>query len=118
MSNHRTYTVGRAARVFAVLGNPHRLRVAARLARCCRPGASCCAPADVSRCVGDLSRGLGIAPATLSHHIKELQSAGVIRCSRRGRHVDCCIDVQTVRTLAAFLSGLVPAPTAAEGARR
>lgn len=115
MSKYRTLSLGDAARVFSALGNPHRLRVAARLARCCRTGASCCTPALVSRCVGDLSQGLGIAPATLSHHLKALRAAGVIRCSRRGRHVDCCIDARTIHRLAAFLVGLVPEPTAANG---
>lgn len=72
----------------------------------------------MSRCVGEIAQGLKIAPATLSHHLKELQSAGAIRCSRRGRNIDCCIDLDTVNRFAAFFAELVPAETAAPTCER
>jgi ArsR family transcriptional regulator len=34
---------------------------------------------------GRISEALGLAPATLSFHLKELKSAGLVRCERQGR---------------------------------
>ncbi|MFM9995367.1 MAG: ArsR/SmtB family transcription factor [Phycisphaerales bacterium] len=113
MSKYRNHQIERFAALFAALGNPHRLRVFLKLAACCPPGTACCDAQDMSRCVGEIAQGLKIAPATLSHHLKELQAAGAIRCSRRGRNIDCCIDLETVNRLAAFFGGPVPAKAAA-----
>jgi ArsR family transcriptional regulator len=54
------------------------------------------------RCVGGLGRDLGLAPSTVSHHIKELREAGLIRVERRGQNIHCWIDSDVVRSLADF----------------
>jgi len=53
-------------------------------------------------CVGELGKDLGIAPSTLSHHIKELRRAGLIRMERRGQKIDCWIDPATLKALKEF----------------
>ena len=65
----------------------------------------------MSRCVGEIGEDLGIAPSTLSHHVKELQAAGLISCTRRGQNIDCCIDRESLRRLAAFFRRLAPDET-------
>ncbi len=55
-------------------------------------------------CVGDMGEGMGIATSTLSHHIKELRRAGLIRMQRSGQRVECWVDPQTLRDLSEFFS--------------
>jgi DNA-binding transcriptional ArsR family regulator len=38
----------------------------------------------------------------LSHHIKELSRAGLIRMERRGQHVDCWVEPAVVEELSRF----------------
>jgi ArsR family transcriptional regulator len=58
--------------------------------------------------VGDLSKGLSIAPSTVSHPIKELHRAGLIRTRRRGRQVACWIDPEILHRLRGFF--IAPGP--------
>ncbi|MFQ5653584.1 MAG: ArsR/SmtB family transcription factor [Planctomycetota bacterium] len=102
MSNHRTDHLKRFAAMFAALSNPNRLRIFQRLVACCRPGTACDAGAPGCHCVGDLGEGLDIAPSTLSHHIKELQRAGLINMERRGQRVECWVSPDLLRELADF----------------
>jgi ArsR family transcriptional regulator len=110
MSNYRTdVDVDEAAARFQALASPARLQLFLRLAACCQaPGGGCCDPEDVRRCVGELGAGLDLAPSTVSHHLKELRRAGLIRCERRGRFVDCWVDPETLRDLRRWFE--VPPP--------
>ena len=60
------------------------------------------AEAGVSACVGDLGRDLDIVPSTVSHHIKELHRAGLVRMERRGQKIECWVDPVILRDLALF----------------
>lgn len=101
MSNIRTLDPERFAEVFRALANPHRLGIFLRLARCCRAGESSTAD-DVGACVAEIGQGLDLAPSTVSHHLKELRRAGLIRMERRGKTVECWVDSRTLETLAVF----------------
>jgi ArsR family transcriptional regulator len=57
--------------------------------------------------VGALGGDLDIAPSTVSHHVKELQQAGLIRMERRGQRVECWVDPETLGGLAAFFQNSV-----------
>ena len=102
----------RLAEAFKALSNPNRLRIFLQLMNCCTPGTVCSAEgvtADLvttdhvtKSCVGDLGEGLAIAASTLSHHIKELNRAGLIHMERRGQHIDCWVDPDTVDELNRF----------------
>jgi ArsR family transcriptional regulator len=85
------------------LSNSGRLEVFRQLALCCERGTSCGTDEQaMRRCVGELGRDLGLAPSTVSHHIKELRQAGLIRVERRGQNIHCWIDSDVVRSLADF----------------
>ncbi len=43
-------------------------------------------------CVGELGRGLGIGAPTVSHHLKELTRAGLIRTRKRGQNTECWVS--------------------------
>ena len=59
-----------------VLADPRRFEILKRIA------ASQCTACS------DLRAACPITPATLSHHLKELESCGLIEISRRGKFVD------------------------------
>ena len=102
MSNSRNQDLEWYAQVFRALSNPNRLRLFLRLASCCAPGMRCCADSEASACVGELGEDLGIAPSTVSHHIRELRQAGLIRMQRQGKHVECWIEPAALRKLEEF----------------
>ncbi len=95
---------------FKALGNPHRLALFSRLASCCPPGTSCSPEEAVRLCIGRLGEDLDISPSTLSHHIKELNRAGLVQMARKGKQVECWVDARTLEQLAAFFGGLTLKP--------
>ena len=103
MSNYRTKDTERFAEMFKALSNPNRLTIFLRLASCCALGDSCSTDTEPCECVGELGRDLGIAPSTVSHHIKELHRAGLIRIERRGQNVECSAEPESLHALATFL---------------
>ena len=64
-----------AARVFAALADPSRLRVLAVLA-------------DEQRCVCDIQSAAPMAANLLSYHLRTLRETGLIEGERRGRFVE------------------------------
>lgn len=99
MSN---YNSDQLSGLFKALSNPHRLQLFERLMSCCAPGIRCDTEHAVKFCVGELGEGLDIAPSTLSHHLKELNRAGLVQMERRGKNVDCWVDPAVLNMLAAF----------------
>jgi ArsR family transcriptional regulator len=104
MPNYRSDDLERIAEMFGALANPKRLEIFTRLTALCRPGTECAAPECETACVNELGRGLGIAPSTLSHHLKELRRTGLLRMERNGRNVDCSVDPGCARVCAELLA--------------
>jgi len=102
MSNYQTNDVQQLAEVFKALSNPHRLSIFTRLADCCTPAAVCGSEEQMRACVGELGKDLGIVASTVSHHIKELRRAGLIRLERKGQKIECWVDPSTLETLREF----------------
>ena len=90
------------AHIFKALSNPHRLEIFRLLTSCCAPGTVCPLESATSLCVGELGESLDIAPSTLSHHIKELNRAGLVRLERDGKRVQCSADPEILQGLALF----------------
>ncbi len=106
------------AELFKAMANPHRLKIFVGLAQCCRQGEAC-AP-NMRVCVGELGDGLDLAPSTVSHHLKELRRAGLIRMQRAGQNVECWADPEALERLGEFFrfAGGEVSPTLAALAER
>lgn len=102
MSNYSDFE--QHALAFKALSNPHRLALFQRLMSCCVPGTVCNAEEATRYCVGDLGKGLEIAPSTLSHHLKELKQAGLIQMQREGKTIQCWVEPHILHTLADFFA--------------
>lgn len=63
------------------------------------PGPSTCSQGDQGVCACDLERVLGVSQPTVSHHMRQLVDAGLVRAERRGRWVFYEIDVDTFDAL-------------------
>ena len=107
MSNNRNNKAEQFSEMFKALSNPHRLSIFMRLVNCCGPNVGCSVDSEqMKACVGQLGKDLGIVPSTVSHHIKELHRAGLIRMERRGQNIDCWLDPEAIQGLVGFLMEL------------
>ena len=82
-----------AAHAFAALGSEARLSILRALVRAGPGGMP----------VGALQDRLGLAASTLSHHLKAMVQAGILRQAREGRVLRCTADYDRINALAAFL---------------
>jgi ArsR family transcriptional regulator len=60
------------------LADPRRYEILKKIGTCCGSWLSCAAIRDASE----------ISPATLSHHMKELETAGLVRSEKDGKFVN------------------------------
>ena len=102
MSNNQTESVEKFSGIFKALSNPNRLKIFLRLVSCCVPGTIWSLEAKESACVGDVARDLEIVPSTVSHHIKELRQAGLIKMRRSGQKIECWVDPEVLKDLEGF----------------
>ena len=54
--------------------------------------------------MGDIAQQYDLALSTISHHLKELKEAGLIKCEQRGQHIYCTINREKVEELREFFS--------------
>ena len=107
MSNPRN--IPRLAERFKALSNRHRLEIYLRLLECCPPDSACAVKGEGAPCVGALGERLHLAPSTVSHHLKELHRAGLIRMERRGQMVFCTVDPEGLAEVARLFSEVAAA---------
>jgi len=104
MSNNQNDQILRYADMFKALSNHHRLKIFLTLISCCPPGTRYACDDDIKRYVGQLAEQVSVAPSTVSHHIKELRNAGLIRVARSGKNIECWVDAEAVSALADLFS--------------
>ena len=104
MSNNKIHKLEKYAEVFKALSNPNRLKIFFSLATCCKPGTIGIIESGNTACVGDIGKDLDIVPSTVSHHIKELRRAGLIKTNRRGQNIECWVDPGILDELKNFFS--------------
>jgi len=106
------------ARQLKALAHPQRLRLFTLIRAqcfCCYPAESSAEPAaqvaggkaaPAGACVGDLACECDIAPSTVSHHLKELRTAGLIDVERRGQFIYCRAREDVLAGIVRFLSAV------------
>ena len=104
MSNNKNINLELYAEVFKALSNPNRLQIFQRLTSCCKPGTMCEFDSNSTAYVGELGDELNIVPSTVSHHIKELKRAGLIKTRRQGQKIECWINSEVIKDLRDFFS--------------
>ena len=80
------------ARLFAALGDPARVKIVNLLATNREPV-----------CVCNLTRPLGLAQPTVSHHMKKLVEAGLLEREQRGKWAFFSLNQEAVSKLAGLI---------------
>ncbi len=80
------------AELFRVLGDPARVRIVNLLAIRGEPA-----------CICHLVEELGLAQATVSHHVRKLVDAGLVEREERGKWTYLSIDADACRQLSAIV---------------
>jgi ArsR family transcriptional regulator, arsenate/arsenite/antimonite-responsive transcriptional repressor len=95
----RPLRLARAQRtaILKALSDPRRFELLEKIAR-----ASCPLGCTMAR------QALAISPATLSHHIKELQTSGLIDVRREGKFAFLSIKPGVLEALSTYLQSLSP----------
>lgn len=86
------------AAAFRALSSPHRLAMYLKLLEHSETSLKSCA-------LQELIDRLDIGAPTISHHVKELVSAGLISVERDGKYLRCSLDEAMRARLAGALSG-------------
>jgi ArsR family transcriptional regulator len=88
------------AGVFKALADPNRLAIFQLV---CERGTEGHAVRDVTSSISMLAAEFDLTLSTVSHHIKELRTAGLIRCEKVGQTVYCSPNPDTLAEIDAFL---------------
>ena len=88
------------SKVLRALANPNRLAIFERI----HDDGLCCRTDRKGNTVCAIAEDFQLALSTVSHHLKELRSAGLITCDRRGQQVVCAINYRTLDRVLALLS--------------
>ena len=108
MSKSITLDLQQYTDIFKALSNLQRLKIFMRLTSCNVAGDTCNEGGQICQCVGVLGRDLGVSAPTVSHHLKELQRAGLIKMRRRGQRIECWVDPDIHDALEKFLQQTIP----------
>jgi len=91
------------AKVFKALGDPTRLAIY-DLIRTTDNGSY--HDDDVANSISWIASRFNVSLSTVSHHIKELKNAGLIRCDKQGQTVYCSADRELVAEVQRFMAGV------------
>ena len=96
---HFTEQQNRIATIAKALGHPARVAIIEHLMK-------------VNECIcGDIVNELPLAQATVSQHLKELKSAGIIKGNIEGNSICYCIDEKTIEILNSYFSKIIDTVT-------
>jgi ArsR family transcriptional regulator len=88
-----------AARLYKALGCEQRIRILKLLRRW--EGLDACCD-GVLKAFTKAADEVHVSRSTLSHHFKELESAGLIVCERQGQAMSCKVNEKALADLGAF----------------
>lgn len=91
------------SKVFKALGDPTRFAIFELVRDCGHPDG--CSDDEVSDSLSGIAERFHLSLSTVSHHVKELRTAGVITCEKRGQRLFCWVEPDVLRELEAFAKG-------------
>ena len=105
-------------KIFKALSNEQRLKIFIMLYKnCCGiegsktgaefriKGETCCgAEGGLEKAFTKIYDSLNLSRSTISHHFKELQSAGLITCEREGQLYRCRVNKEVIDSIKDFLA--------------
>jgi DNA-binding transcriptional ArsR family regulator len=98
------------ARLFKALSDHNRLQILQLLRECCPSGCELPAAGE-GNTVSRLAEQFDLSLSTVSHHLKELRTAGLIVCQKRGQTVYCAPNSHVLAKLEAYLESLTDPAT-------
>jgi DNA-binding transcriptional ArsR family regulator len=103
LAQEDTVTADQLAVAFRALSNPNRLRIYQVIVDHCREhGQADLANVPAGCAFGDFMQRLNIGASTVSHHVRALSDAGLIRVEREGRRRFCHAESMMQSRLAHF----------------
>lgn len=94
--------IDRLARIFKALSDPNRLAILELVRKRC--GKGCRLSSDEEgNSVSAIAEEFDLALSTVSHHLKELRTAGLIRCEKRGQWVYCASNEEPLKEIEGFI---------------
>lgn len=91
------------ARVFKALGDPTRLAIFELIRDGVDPTAGH-SSRELANSVSEIASQFDVSLSTVSHHLKELRAAGLIRCQRRGQSIYCSVEPAVLGDVERFLA--------------
>ncbi|MDH3511364.1 MAG: metalloregulator ArsR/SmtB family transcription factor [Gammaproteobacteria bacterium] len=74
--------------IFKALSDPNRLAILELIRKRCGPECKVSAE-EAGNTVSEIAAQFDLSLSTVSHHVRELKNAGLIRCQKRGQWVYC-----------------------------
>ena len=88
------------SQIFKALSNPNRLRILLELIHCPDGHGKFSATDDeIENCQQAFADLLGLAPSTVSHHFKELRTAGLLNVRREGKNLMVQVNREVLDTM-------------------
>jgi ArsR family transcriptional regulator len=96
------------AEIFKALSNPSRLEILkfvyeSGVAGTYQGKLECC---EKCSCMGDIVGRFHLAPSTISHHMKELARAGLVRVERDGQFVRLLPNPEALEAVSGFVDSM------------
>lgn len=91
------------ARAFKALGDPNRLAIFELVREGTKPEEAF-SPEELENSISQIASQFDLSLSTVSHHIKELRDAGLIRCVRRGQSIHCSVEPAVLDEIGRFLA--------------
>jgi DNA-binding transcriptional ArsR family regulator len=89
------------AMIFKALGDPTRLAIFELVRNCGEDG---CSDEQATDSLSNIASRFDLSLSTVSHHVKELRRAGLIRCRKQGQRLYCRVDEDVLAELERFVT--------------